>query len=101
MKLKKEILKIVTLFHKNPCEEDYVCVVRAGCSIKQKEPFFRSVQCPIYKKYLDRERKVRDILNDIIDWFWIIIMGGGGLILITTFILGIVKWYEIFRGLFE
>jgi hypothetical protein len=100
MKLKNPILKLINLFHKDPCEED-LCVVRAGCSIKQKDPFFRRPHCPTYNKYMKREDKIRQILNDISDWFWIIILCGGGLSILITFLFGMWKWYEIMKGLFK
>ena len=96
MKLNK-IIYYIKCYKQDPCQEGSQCLVRAGCSLKQKIPWVRTDQCPAYKKYINRRDRIYNFLTSAQDWFWIIIMLSGFCLIALTFIFGIMKWIEFAR----
>ena len=89
-------LQRITNYLKNvdPCGEESICLVKAGCHLQQLKPWKRSYDCPDYKKYIKRNRQRSQILAEIIDWFWIIAMIITFFSMIGIFVLGIIKLIE-------
>ena len=101
--MKKLVKSVIKFYHKDPCEEGTLCVVRAGCSIKTKKSdgYFRAKECPMYHRYYQRDEKLKKFFDSSVDWFWITTILSWILIIILTFFFGIWKWYELIKGLFE
>ncbi len=97
----KELVDFIRFYNQDPCETGSKCVVRAGCSIKQQKPWWRSQKCPEYKTFINRKKRVKNIIGVIRDTSWIAVILSWVLMIIVTFFLGLWKWGEIIKGIFE
>jgi len=70
--------RIIRLFLKNPCEK---CLVKSICNKG-------SDSCEPYRDYCQKKERTEDIILSM--FIYVIIF-----FLLSTFILGLYKWYEI------
>lgn len=93
----KKIIEFLVNKYKgpHPCKDEYACIVRPACHLLHKKPWRRSSECPEYKEYCRRKDAISTVKDKIIDWFWIVLILSVFLLMLVTFILGLVKWGEI------
>jgi len=94
MKALQEIMKYV--HNIDPCGDESVCLVRAGCRLLQDTPWRRTTDCPEYIAFSKRRDLINKIKVETIDTFWTITMLGGLLFLAFLFILGIITFVGFF-----
>ena len=96
----KSITDYVKSYFQDPCEEGSMCVVRAGCSIKQQIPWFRKDKCPTYSKYVQKRDRISNIIGTTNEWAFILFVFWFILMIFITFGFGVWKWIEIIKGFF-